>query len=119
MSGRTLAEKILIAHLDDPASKPERGKTVADLAPGDFQELSLELLAGGRIVASGGADLALKLEEQGYAWLEQGFVGQGFQDPKQTFSAGIQLIENPQRVNELLASHFYAIMLQQDVRAAA
>ena len=29
----TLAEKILIAHLDDPASKPERGKTVADLRP--------------------------------------------------------------------------------------
>jgi len=29
----TLAEKILIAHLDDPESKPERGKTVADLRP--------------------------------------------------------------------------------------
>jgi aconitate hydratase len=29
----TLAEKILIAHLDDPSSKPERGKTVADLRP--------------------------------------------------------------------------------------
>jgi len=29
----TLAEKILIAHLDDPHAKPERGVTVADLRP--------------------------------------------------------------------------------------
>ena len=29
----TLTEKILIAHLDDPHAKPERGKTVADLRP--------------------------------------------------------------------------------------
>jgi aconitate hydratase len=29
----TLAEKILIAHLDDPRSTPERGKTVAELRP--------------------------------------------------------------------------------------
>ncbi len=29
----TLAEKILIAHLDDPEAKPERGVTVADLRP--------------------------------------------------------------------------------------
>ncbi len=29
----TLAEKILIAHLDDPDSRPERGVTVADLRP--------------------------------------------------------------------------------------
>ena len=29
----TLAEKILIAHLDDPQATPERGKTVADLRP--------------------------------------------------------------------------------------
>jgi len=35
----------------------------------------VHVLAGGRIVASGGADLALKLEEQGYAWLEQGGIG--------------------------------------------
>jgi Fe-S cluster assembly ATP-binding protein len=34
----------------------------------------VHVLAGGRIVASGGADLALKLEEQGYAWLEQGGI---------------------------------------------
>jgi aconitate hydratase A / 2-methylisocitrate dehydratase len=29
----TLAEKILIAHLDDPMAKPQRGVTVADLRP--------------------------------------------------------------------------------------
>jgi Fe-S cluster assembly ATP-binding protein len=34
----------------------------------------VHVLAGGRIVASGDADLALKLEEQGYAWLEQGGI---------------------------------------------
>ena len=28
----------------------------------------------GGAVASGGADLALKLEEQGYTWLEQGGI---------------------------------------------
>jgi len=34
----------------------------------------VHVLAEGRIVASGGADLALKLEEQGYAWLESGGI---------------------------------------------
>jgi Fe-S cluster assembly ATP-binding protein len=34
----------------------------------------VHVLSGGRIVASGGADLALKLEDQGYAWLEQGGI---------------------------------------------
>jgi len=34
----------------------------------------VHVLADGRIVASGDADLALKLEEQGYAWLEQGGI---------------------------------------------
>jgi Fe-S cluster assembly ATP-binding protein len=34
----------------------------------------VHVLSGGRIVASGGADLALKLEEQGYTWLEQGGI---------------------------------------------
>ena len=34
----------------------------------------VHVLADGRIVASGGADLALKLEEQGYTWLEQGGI---------------------------------------------
>jgi Fe-S cluster assembly ATP-binding protein len=34
----------------------------------------VHVLAEGRIVASGGADLALKLEEQGYAWLEDGGI---------------------------------------------
>jgi len=34
----------------------------------------VHVLADGKIVASGGADLALKLEEQGYAWLEQGGI---------------------------------------------
>ena len=33
---------------------------------------AVHVLARGRIVASGGADLALRLEEQGYTWLEQG-----------------------------------------------
>ena len=35
----------------------------------------VHVLAGGRIVASGGADLAEKLEAQGYAWLERGGIG--------------------------------------------
>jgi len=35
----------------------------------------VHVLSGGRIVASGGADLALKLEEEGYSWLEQGGIG--------------------------------------------
>ena len=35
----------------------------------------VHVLADGRIVASGGPDLARKLEEQGYAWLEQGGIG--------------------------------------------
>ncbi|MEE4292331.1 MAG: Fe-S cluster assembly ATPase SufC, partial [Xanthomonadales bacterium] len=34
----------------------------------------VHVLAEGRIVASGGADLALKLEDQGYAWLETGGI---------------------------------------------
>jgi len=34
----------------------------------------VHVLAAGRIVASGGAELALKLEEQGYTWLEQGGI---------------------------------------------
>ena len=34
----------------------------------------VHVLANGRNVASGDADLALKLEEQGYAWLEQGGI---------------------------------------------
>ena len=34
----------------------------------------VHVLADGRIVASGDADLALKLEEEGYAWLEQGGI---------------------------------------------
>lgn len=35
----------------------------------------VHVLAHGRIVASGGADLAEKLEVEGYAWLEQGGIG--------------------------------------------
>lgn len=34
----------------------------------------VHVLADGKLVASGGADLALKLEEQGYAWLEEGGI---------------------------------------------
>ena len=34
----------------------------------------VHVLANGRIVASGDADLAVKLEEQGYAWLEDGGI---------------------------------------------
>ncbi len=35
---------------------------------------NVHVLADGKIVASGGADLARKLEEQGYTWLEQGGI---------------------------------------------
>jgi Fe-S cluster assembly ATP-binding protein len=34
----------------------------------------VHVLADGRIAASGDADLAIKLEDQGYAWLEQGGI---------------------------------------------
>ena len=34
----------------------------------------VHVLADGKIVASGDADLALKLEEQGYTWLEEGGI---------------------------------------------
>ncbi|MCH8228576.1 MAG: Fe-S cluster assembly ATPase SufC, partial [Proteobacteria bacterium] len=34
----------------------------------------VHVLADGKIVARGGAELALKLEEQGYTWLEQGGI---------------------------------------------
>jgi len=34
----------------------------------------VHVLADGRIVASGDAELAVKLEEQGYTWLEQGGI---------------------------------------------
>jgi Fe-S cluster assembly ATP-binding protein len=34
----------------------------------------VHVLADGRFAATGGADLALKLEEQGYAWLEDGGI---------------------------------------------
>jgi len=36
----------------------------------------VHVLADGKIVASGDAELALKLEEQGYTWLEQGGIRQ-------------------------------------------
>ena len=32
----------------------------------------IHVLAGGRIVRSGGKELALELEEKGYGWLEEG-----------------------------------------------
>ena len=35
---------------------------------------AVHVLADGKIVASGDADLALKLEEEGYTWLEQGGI---------------------------------------------
>jgi len=41
----------------------------------------VHVLADGKIVASGGADLALKLEEQGYTWLEQGGIATLRQQP--------------------------------------
>jgi len=34
----------------------------------------VHVLADGKLVATGGADLALKLEEQGYAWLDDGGI---------------------------------------------
>jgi len=36
----------------------------------------VHVLADGKIAASGGADLAIKLEEQGYTWLEQGGIAE-------------------------------------------
>jgi len=35
----------------------------------------VHVLADGKLAATGGADLALKLEEEGYAWLEDGGIG--------------------------------------------
>ncbi len=34
----------------------------------------VHVLADGKIVASGDADLARKLEDQGYAWLDEGGI---------------------------------------------
>ena len=34
----------------------------------------VHVLADGKLVVTGGAELALKLEEQGYAWLEDGGI---------------------------------------------
>ncbi len=42
----------------------------------------VHVLADGKIGASGGADLAIKLEEQGYTWLEQGGIAP-LPEPKQ------------------------------------
>ena len=39
-----------------------------------IQPDKVHVLSGGRIVADGDADLALKLEEQGYTWLEDGGI---------------------------------------------
>jgi Fe-S cluster assembly ATP-binding protein len=39
-----------------------------------IQPDQVHVLARGKIVADGGADLALKLEEQGYTWLEDGGI---------------------------------------------
>jgi len=36
----------------------------------------VHVLADGRIAASGGAELAIQLEEQGYTWLEQGGIAE-------------------------------------------
>jgi Fe-S cluster assembly ATP-binding protein len=62
--------------------KRQRGPDRAMLVVTDYQRLLeyivpdfVHVLADGRIVASGDADLALKLEEQGYAWLDQGGIG--------------------------------------------
>jgi Fe-S cluster assembly ATP-binding protein len=45
----------------------------------------VHVLANGKLVATGGADLALKLEEQGYAWLEDGGIGSlGVESVEQT-----------------------------------
>ena len=34
----------------------------------------VHVLAGGRIVRSGGKELAMELEEKGYGWLEEGAI---------------------------------------------
>ena len=36
----------------------------------------VHVLAGGRIVTSGGPELAHRLEEEGYAWLEDGGIAE-------------------------------------------
>ena len=55
-----------------------RGKDTATLLVTHYQRLldyvqpdHVHVLAGGRIVKSGGPDLARELEEKGYAWLQQ------------------------------------------------
>ncbi|MGD8384764.1 MAG: Fe-S cluster assembly ATPase SufC [Lysobacterales bacterium] len=46
----------------------------------------VHVLANGRFVATGGADLALKLEDQGYAWLEEGGIAPVEADQQQAAS---------------------------------
>jgi Fe-S cluster assembly ATP-binding protein len=48
----------------------------------------VHVLANGRIVASGGADLAVKLEEQGYTWLDEGGIGSLRGEPRSQAGAG-------------------------------
>ncbi|MFC1796230.1 Fe-S cluster assembly ATPase SufC [Pseudomonadota bacterium] len=58
-----------------------RGEDRATIVVTHYQRLldhiipdKVHVLSDGKIVASGGADLALKLEDQGYTWLEQGGI---------------------------------------------
>ena len=53
-----------------PSPATPHWDTVADDRFGCSQPDKVHVLAGGRIVRSGDASLALHLEDKGYAWLE-------------------------------------------------
>ena len=56
----------------------------------------VHVLADGKLVATGGADLALKLEEQGYSWLEDGGIGSlDKQHPGQSVGHNVEQKVNP------------------------
>ncbi len=48
------------------SSRPHTYRLLTNIAPA-----AVHVLAGGRIVKSGGKDLALELEEKGYDWLRE------------------------------------------------
>ena len=58
--------KIGVCHLDNAAQVVESRQRLLNYIVPDF----VHVLSEGRIVKSGGKELALELEEKGYVWLE-------------------------------------------------
>ena len=79
-SGLDIDALRIVANGVNALRSPERGIIVVT----HYQRLLnyivpdyVHVLSGGRIVKSGGKELALELEEKGYVWLEESTVGAG------------------------------------------